>query len=68
MINLYDLSLTGIETLLVDWGEPAYRAKQIYNWLYEQRVADIDAMSNLPKKLRERLQQASTLGTLDIVT
>lgn len=68
MINLYDLSLDAIESLLREWGEPSYRARQIYNWLYEQRVADIDAMSNLPKTLRERLQQETTLGTLDIVT
>lgn len=67
MINLYDLSLEGLETLLNEWGEPSYRAKQIYQWLYEQRVADIDAMSNLPKKLRERLQEETRLGTLDIV-
>jgi 23S rRNA (adenine2503-C2)-methyltransferase len=67
MINLYELSQDGIEALLADWGEASYRAKQIYNWLYEQRVADIDAMSNLPKKLRERLKQETVLGTLDIV-
>jgi len=68
MINLYDLSLDDLESLLSEWGEASYRAKQIYNWLYEQRVADIDAMSNLPKKLRERLKQETVLGTLDVVT
>jgi 23S rRNA (adenine2503-C2)-methyltransferase len=67
MINLYELSREGIESLLKEWGEPAYRAKQVYQWLYENRVDSFDKMSNLPKSLRERLQQQTTLGSLELV-
>jgi 23S rRNA (adenine2503-C2)-methyltransferase len=67
MINIYGLSQEGIEALLAEWGEAPYRAKQVYNWLYEQRVSDIESMSNLPKKLRDRLKQETILGSLDIV-
>src|SRR5687768_13975925 len=67
MINLYELSREGIESLLKEWGEPAYRAKQLYEWLYESRVDSFDKMSNLPKSLRERLHQETTLGSLELV-
>jgi 23S rRNA (adenine2503-C2)-methyltransferase len=67
MINLYELSREGIEALLHEWGEPAYRAKQLYEWLYDSRVDSFDKMSNLPKSLRERLQQETILGSLELV-
>lgn len=67
MINLYELSREGIESLLKEWGEPAYRAKQLYEWLYDSRVDSFDKMSNIPKSLRERLQQETTLGSLELV-
>lgn len=36
-------------------GEPAYRAKQVADWLYEKRVASFDAMTDLPAATRARL-------------
>ena len=34
-------------------GEPAYRADQIFKWIY--KGADVDDMRNVPKSLREKL-------------
>lgn len=53
--NLYDLELSELEALLGAWGEPRYRAKQIWEWLYRHLVTDIEQMTSLPKALRERL-------------
>lgn len=36
-------------------GEPAYRARQVYAWLYAKRVRGIEAMSDLGRGLRDRL-------------
>ncbi|MCB9850053.1 MAG: 23S rRNA (adenine(2503)-C(2))-methyltransferase RlmN [Phycisphaerales bacterium] len=36
-------------------GEPAYRARQVLDWIYRSGVESFDAMNNLPKKLRESL-------------
>ena len=36
---------------------PAFRAKQIYSWLYDHAVCDAEKMKNLPKELQERLQR-----------
>jgi 23S rRNA (adenine2503-C2)-methyltransferase len=49
------------------WGEPAYRAKQVLDWLYTRRVTDWSAMSNLPKALREKLAATFSLGFLELV-
>src|SRR6058998_1897388 len=49
------------------WALPAYRLEQLLHWLYVQRVTSWDAMTNLPKALRERLGQHFTLTTLELV-
>lgn len=67
--------LTDIKSLAADelaarfkaWGEPAYRAKQVLDWLYARRVASWDGMTNLPKALREKLAAAYSLQTLQFV-
>lgn len=49
-----------IEAELAAMGEPKYRAKQIFEWL-GKGVRDFDGMSNLPKTLREKLDNAYIL-------
>lgn len=68
MINLYDLSRAELESLLASWGQPRFRVDQLYGWLYERRVDNFEAMTNLPKALRERLIAETVLGTLNLVT
>ena len=46
-------------------GEPSFRAKQIFEWLY-RGVDSFDEMSNLSKSLRERLDAAYIAGNLKI--
>lgn len=50
------------------WEQPTYRAAQVVEWLYRHRVTDWDAMSNLPKALRQRLGQHYSLTPLQLVT
>lgn len=66
MIDLYSLTLEQLADLLAQWSEPRFRAKQIWTWMYAQRVMTIDAMTNLPKALRERLKAETVLGTLGV--
>jgi 23S rRNA (adenine2503-C2)-methyltransferase len=67
MINLYELNQDQLADLVGEWGEPRFRAKQIWSWLYEKRVTSFDAMTNLPKNLRERLEAETSLGELEVV-
>jgi 23S rRNA (adenine2503-C2)-methyltransferase len=49
------------------WGEPAYRVSQVLEWLYVHRVTSWEAMTNLPKALRERLKGQYTLQTVKLI-
>lgn len=60
--NLLGLTLLQLQQWLVERGEPAFRAKQIYNWLYQQLVTDFSAMTNLPQVLRNRLAEEASSG------
>ncbi len=53
--SLYDLDRAELNTLLTSWGEPAYRADQVWGWVYRHLVTDFQAMRNVPRSLRERL-------------
>src|ERR1044071_8641733 len=55
-----------LEAQFKAWEEPAYRVKQLMDWLYVRRVTDWDAMTNLAKPLREKLQQQFSLGALKL--
>lgn len=52
---LFAQTLEDLEAYLADAGEKPYRAKQLLEWLYKQRVSDIEEMSNLPASMREQL-------------
>lgn len=63
-------ALTGLtpETLaawLKEQGEPSFRAAQILEWVWKKKVTSIDAMTNLPAALREKLTASFRLGALE---
>ncbi|MCS7087448.1 MAG: 23S rRNA (adenine(2503)-C(2))-methyltransferase RlmN [Thermoflexales bacterium] len=62
--SLYDLTLAQLETLLDSWQEPAYRARQVWHWLYQRLVTSFDEMTDLPLRLRARLKEHFALGRL----
>ena len=48
-------------------GEPAFRAKQILDWLYKKRARSWDEMTNLPKPLRTWLADTFELMPATLV-
>src|SRR5690606_15492554 len=46
-----------------EWGEPRYRATQIFRWIHRRGVVDPAGMTDLPKRLRARLEEEG-LGPL----
>src|ERR1700722_3677863 len=56
-----------LEIQFKTWEQPIYRVTQLLDWLYVQRVTTWDAMTNLPKSLREQLQKIFSLQTLKLV-
>jgi 23S rRNA (adenine2503-C2)-methyltransferase len=65
-IDLYDLGLADLERLLTAWGQPSFRARQVFRQLYRQLADDPRQMSDLPLALRERLAAEARLDKLQL--
>lgn len=64
MTSLFELDYSTLAARLAALGEPPYRAKQIWNWVYVRLVDSFEAMSDLPRPLRQRLAGEFRLGAL----
>ena len=64
--NLLDLDAGQLATLLEEWGQPAFRARQIMDWVWQRHETDFAAMTNLPKALRTRLAAEMRIGSLTL--
>jgi len=66
MTTRYGASRADVDALLADWGEPRYRADQVWDALWRQQIA-LEDDTALPRALRDRLVDALPLA-LDPVT
>jgi 23S rRNA (adenine2503-C2)-methyltransferase len=66
-IDIKSLPLDELQETLHEWGEPAYRAAQIADWLYKKRATSFDEMTDLPQGLRMLLAQNFSFDRIDIV-
>lgn len=57
MNNIKDLTLVEIEEWLASLGEKSYKALQIFVWVFNRGVGSFDEMTDLSKKLREKLKE-----------
>ncbi|MDH7512256.1 MAG: 23S rRNA (adenine(2503)-C(2))-methyltransferase RlmN [Clostridiales bacterium] len=62
--DIRDLSFEELAAELKDLGEPAYRAGQVFDWLYKRGAASFDAFTDLPKSLRFKLEEGFLLKSL----
>ena len=54
--NIRHYALPALRSLMKEWKEPAFRAGQIYEWIWGKGVRDFDEMTNLAKSLRRKLK------------
>lgn len=47
-------------------GEPKFRAKQVYEWLWQKAAKDFDSMTNLSKLLREKLKEHFSINAAKV--
>lgn len=47
--------------------KPAFRAKQIYTWVYHKYIENFEEMKNLPSDLKKELAEKYTLNPLKII-
>lgn len=67
MAYFFDLDPERLADLLAGWGMPRFRARQIFEWVYQRRVIEPAAMSNLSKLDRDRLAAGMHFATGQIV-
>lgn len=67
MEQRFDLKSASMEELtqfLSALGERPFRARQLYEWMHEKQAASVDAMTNIPKGLRAKLQERAVFTVL----
>lgn len=62
--NLKDLTYQEMEEFFREIGEPKYRARQVFAWIYARGVEDFACMTDLSRKLRDKLEQTAVLPSL----
>ncbi|MFJ5622164.1 23S rRNA (adenine(2503)-C(2))-methyltransferase RlmN [Peribacillus loiseleuriae] len=62
--SIYSLELNELKQWLTENGEKAFRAEQLFEWLYKKRIKSFEDMSNLSKELRGKLDANFTITTL----
>jgi len=66
-LNIKNYNFEELTAFLKELKIPAYRAKQIFSWLYQKNVRNWDEMSDLPKTIRQSFQiQGIALGCLSL--
>ena len=60
------LSPDKLKEHFISIAEPAFRAKQVYEWLWEKSCTDFEEMSNLSKPLREKLKETFTINNVRV--
>lgn len=66
MENILDYSMEEISVWMKENGESAFRAKQVFSWIYNN-VWEFENMKNLPKSLVEKLKENFYIGVPEIV-
>jgi 23S rRNA (adenine2503-C2)-methyltransferase len=60
-IAIRNLSFDQLKAEMLAAGEPAFRAKQVYEWIWKKAARSFDAMGNVPKTTREWLSEKFSL-------
>lgn len=66
MKNLLDYTLEELQIWMKENNESAFRAKQIFSWLYKN-VSDFDGMKNIPKSLADKLKENFSIDFPEVV-
>ena len=66
MVDIKSMTLEELTAWFKEQGEPAFRAKQVFEWMY-RGVTSFDEMSNLSKPLRQKLNEICFLDVSKVV-
>lgn len=64
--DIRSLDLALLQQHFTGMNEPAYRAKQVYQWLWEKSARSFEEMSNLSKDLRKKLDENYAINVVAV--
>ena len=64
--NIRNLGLDDLEAYFNTLGEKKFRAKQVYEWLWQKHAHSFESMTNLSKELRAKLNEHFDLPALKV--
>ncbi len=64
--SIYDQSLEALQEQLRLLGEPSYRSKQVFQWLYRRDARSFQAMTDLSESLRQQLDERFNCGDTEL--
>jgi 23S rRNA (adenine2503-C2)-methyltransferase len=64
--NIRHLSLSELEEYFESLGEKKFRARQVYDWIWQRHATGFEAMTNLSKELRRLLEENFSFPVLSI--
>ncbi|HMB90467.1 MAG TPA: 23S rRNA (adenine(2503)-C(2))-methyltransferase RlmN [Rhodothermales bacterium] len=65
-IRLKSMSRAELEAFAVAQGQPSYRGRQLFIWLYGKGATSFEEMTDLPKSFRERLDAVAEIETITL--
>ena len=63
--DIKDFKLTELERAMVDINEPAYRARQIFFWLYQKGIRDFGEIKNMPRPFIDKLKKNYYISSIE---
>ena len=57
LVNIRNLSFDELKSSMAIFGEKSFRAKQVFEWLWQKNATSFDEMSNLSVLLRHKLNE-----------
>ena len=67
-VNLIGYERTALTEFMAELGEPSYRADQILKWIHQRGETRFDAMTDLSKPLRSRLNELANIEGLKVAS
>ena len=67
MKNLISMTRENLEEYFLSIGEKKFKALQVFEWLYDKRIYNIDEFSNIKKEIREKLKEDFEINFIKMV-
>lgn len=64
--HLIGLTPAEFEQIMIDSGEPRFRADQLLSWIYKKRISNFDDMTNVSKSFRNKLTENFAIGIVSL--